>query len=100
MRNIKTLATLFLRVFAVSYFFSGMIDVAMLIFDYVFVRTGMYLRSEVAFTPRVMAAGFDIVVAAFFFYQSKELIEFVTRGLDTSEESETELEPAQGDASG
>ena len=86
MTRIQTIATLFIRVFAVSWFVSALVEVGIVILDFVFVRTGIYLRSEIAFVPRIMYAAFATIAAAYLFYQSKPLIDLITKGLDEYEE--------------
>ncbi len=78
----ELIATIGVRVLGISFLLTAIIEILILATDFVCVKTGMYLRSEVAFVPRVMLAAFYSIAAAYLLYQSKGLVKFLIHGLD------------------
>ncbi len=84
------------RGFAASFLVSTMIEVGIIASDTLFVRTGIYTRSEIAFRPRLILLVFYFLGSLFLFTQSKPIAKVLAEGLtDESEDEETfDDEPA------
>jgi hypothetical protein len=88
MINYEKIATIVVRGFAVSFFISTIVEVAIIATDAFCVRTGVYLKSEIAFRPRVMLAAFFFIGSAFLYFKSKFFVEYVMKGLEDEKSEE------------
>ena len=81
MGNIQMFTTIVIRALAVSFFMTALIELAIIVTDFLLVKAEIYRRSEISFVPRIMYASFAIITAAYLFYQAKPLIQFIIDGV-------------------
>lgn len=88
MNKYKKIAIIVVRGFAISFLVSTMIEVGIIASDTLFVRTGIYDRSEIAFKPRLILLVFYFLGSLFLFTQSKPIANVLIQGLVDESENE------------
>jgi Sec-independent protein secretion pathway component TatC len=88
MINYQKIAAIVIRGFAVSFFISTLVEVAIIATDAFFVQAGIYPRSEIAIRPRIMMAAFFFIGSSFLYFKSEFFVEYLMKGLEEPEPRE------------
>ena len=88
MNNYENIAVIVVRGFATSFLVSAMIEVGIIASDFMFVKTGVYDRSEIALRPRLILLAFYFLASMFLFTQSRMIAAKLIQGLVSREDKE------------
>ena len=90
MNKYQSIAVIVVRGFAVSYLVTALIEAGIIAADTLFVKTGIYLHSEIALKPRLIIAAFNLIGSLFLYSQSQPIAKALVQGL-TFENDESEI---------
>jgi hypothetical protein len=86
MYKYEKIAHIVVRCLALLLLLNALTDGLLIIVDILFVKAQIYERSQIAFQPRLLYAGVDIVVAAFVYYWSEDFVSYIIKNIEEDEE--------------